>query len=176
VLYDLSAGSGNPQSFFESDLDAFQATSPPVRGKGQILFVRGFLSPAWLSTIGSKYMLDPEFILRHLEFFAGSVHRHGYGLPSLSSTTSNIVKLCTSTIVHRDEHSKAAPSEKITEYRREQREAMAVYRRQLRTSARCGDSLVRDFSTIDDHHSLIEQWMSLCTVKYGEGWAGKMIR
>lgn len=172
VMYDLSVNGNDPQCFTENDLNAFKTSPPPARGRGQLLFIRGFLSPAWLSTIGSKYMLDPEFILRHLDFFAGSAHRHGYGLPSLVSTTCNIIRLCTSTIIHRDEHSGSNHAEKLSKCRREQREEMLTYRRQLRTRARCGDSLVREFSTINDHHSIIEQWMSICVAKSGEGWLG----
>ncbi|KAH3919648.1 hypothetical protein HBI56_029420 [Parastagonospora nodorum] len=172
VLHELSSNASDPQCFTENDLEAFRLVQPPAQGRSQLLFVRGFLSPEWLSTIGSKYMLDPEFILRHLDFFAGSVQRHGYGLPSLASTNSNIMRLCTSTIVHRDERFRVNHPDKLIRCRREQREEMSGYKRQLRNQAKCGDSLVREFSTIDDKHSLVEQWMSLCVAKSAEGWLG----
>ncbi|KAJ4147069.1 hypothetical protein LMH87_001619 [Akanthomyces muscarius] len=37
---------------------------------GQIVFIRGFISPRWVSTVGSKYNVDPEFFRRHMDFLS----------------------------------------------------------------------------------------------------------
>lgn len=173
MVHDLSVNGVDPQCFAETDFDAFGALPLPNNGSGQLPFIRGFLPPSWLSLIGSKYMLDPEFMLRHMDIFLKDSYGRKYCYPSLVSTTSNIIRLCAPTIVHREEVCGPPNQERLSTCRRKQRAEMLNYRREAKTKTRCGDSFVREFATIDDHYSIIEQWMSICVVESGDGWVGK---
>lgn len=75
----------------------------PADDVGQIIFIRGFISPQWVSSLGSKYSIDPDFFRRHMDFLSVSIERHAYSSPSLASSSSNIFRLCVTTILHRDD-------------------------------------------------------------------------
>ena len=182
-----AASDSHPPAFFYNlgadsteSLRGLSASSPeevicqscPAEGLGQLLFLRGFLTPAWVSAIGSHFWIDPEYLQRHLDFFADSIHRSYHSLPSLPSTTNNIIRICVNTIFLQD-HPLSAGRESLQQRRQEQVEQLCTYRRQLRTRARCGDSIVREHSTLDHHYSMIEQWVSVCIVPHGHGWVGK---
>ncbi len=54
------------QHYRQEQYDAFYAaTSAPAGSLGQVVFIRGFMSPSWVSAMGSKYNIDPEFFRRH---------------------------------------------------------------------------------------------------------------
>lgn len=138
-----------------------------------MLFLRGFLSPEWIAEIGSRYRVDPEFIHRHLDFFASSVHRSCFSLPSLPTTSNNIIHININTIIC-SQHSHSIPTDDLLNRRREAAEQMIRYKRQLQTSARCGDSLVREYSVLNDQFSVIEQRISVSICRNGDGWLGKL--
>ncbi|EDU49141.1 conserved hypothetical protein [Pyrenophora tritici-repentis Pt-1C-BFP] len=96
VVYNSSEGKWDVQGYSQEEHgDFYAATSAPEAGLGQLIFIRGFISPSWVSTIGSKYNIDPEFFRRHMEYLSASVDRHAYSLPSLASSSNNIFRLCT---------------------------------------------------------------------------------
>ncbi|KAH7323572.1 hypothetical protein BKA65DRAFT_481382 [Rhexocercosporidium sp. MPI-PUGE-AT-0058] len=174
LLYELGVqGSENSSTFAQSDVQALASVPRPSKDRGQILFIRGYMSPEWITTIGSKYGIDPEFILRHLDFFASSTYRRLFSLPSLASTTNNTTRLCVNTILYRDGSSQNRSSgPDIMCQWREEAEALSTYKRQLRNQARCGDSLIREYSTLDEHYAIVEQWISISLTRNGEGWLG----
>lgn len=49
------------------------------------------------------------------------------------------------------------------------------YKRQLQASARCGDSLVREYSVLNDQFSIIEQRIFVCICRNGDDWLDKLI-
>jgi hypothetical protein len=160
-----------PQTFCEEDLHRIEALPEPKNGNGQILFIRGFLSREWAAGIGSKYQLDPEFLHRHLDFFLTVVHRHAFALPSLRSTSSNIIQLCVNTILvsgppttfHLDAKARART-------RQDQAKQLSTYHRHLQQLSRCGDSIVRRYAVLDGEYSVIEQRISICVERGRDGW------
>lgn len=101
----------------------------------------------------------------------GSDVTHSFGLPSLASSSDNLFRLCVSTLLYRDDFG----GQDLQSQRSDQGTGLGTYRRQQLGSTRvcCGDSLVREYSTICSCFSVIEQWISLCITKTDRGWAGK---
>lgn len=151
--------------------DFYAAPLLPSGGSGQLVFIRGFISPSWVSVLGSKYSIDPEFFRRHMDFLSASVYRHAYSFPSLASSSDNIFRLCVSTILHRDDFG----GQHVRQQRADQAAELAAYKVQQLGSAKvsCGDSMVREYSTICSRFSVIEQWISLCVTRTERGWTGK---
>lgn len=145
----------------------------PEREAGRVLFVRGCPPANWITAVGGRFGIDPEFINRHLDFFATLASRSAFSSPRLPSSGSNIIRLCTSTILFRD--TSGAPINKLDlqARRREEAAGMATYRRNFQTKCQSGDSIVRKFSTMDEQYSVIEQYLSICVQKDEEGWIGK---
>ncbi|KAH7116703.1 hypothetical protein B0J11DRAFT_592653 [Dendryphion nanum] len=174
ALYDLGDLTGDCSWFYnEDDINELETASRPGKDQVQLLFIRGFLSPTWISLIGSKYGIDPEFLLRHLDFFSTSPHRHLYSNPSLISTTNNITQLCVTTIF-REERSPGGnnTSDDMISSRKDQAEKLSAYKRLLRVQACSGDSMVRQYYTLDQQYFIMEQWISITIVKSGDGWLG----
>lgn len=171
VVYNSGEKKWDIQQYSQEQHDAFSAaTSIPAGGLGQIVFIRGFISPSWVSAIGSKYNIDPEFFRRHMDFLSTSIHRHAYGFPSLVSSSNNIFRLCVSTLLHRD----GFGGQDLHSQRSDQSAKLGTYKIQQLGTTRvcCGDSVVREYSTICSCFSVIEQWISLCIVKRDRGWTG----
>lgn len=174
VVYNSGKKKWDIQQYYQEQFGAFSAaTSIPAGNSGQIVFIRGYISPSWVCAIGSKYHIDPEFFRRHLDFLSTSVHTHSYGFPSLASSSNNIVRLCVSTILHRDNYVR----QDLPLQRSDQSTGLGRYKVQQLGSnkAFCGDSLVREYSTVCSHFSIIEQWISLCIMKRGSGWTGRRL-
>ncbi|PLB49704.1 hypothetical protein P170DRAFT_409284 [Aspergillus steynii IBT 23096] len=168
VVYNSGERKWDVQQYQQQQHEAFSATPVPARGLGQIVFLRGFLSPSWVSALGSKYNIDPEFFRRHMDFLSPSIDRHSYGLPSLTSSSNNIFRICINTILHRDDFG----GQDLQSQRLRQSNEIATYKIQQLGSTRicCGDSLVREYSTVCSCFSVVEQWISLCVAKTGKGW------
>ncbi len=162
-----------PLLLTQSELPRLTCHPAPEREKGHVLFLRGFLSPQWIAEVGSRYRVDAEFFHRHLDFFASSVHRSCFGLPSLPNTSNNIIHIIINTIIC-NHHSPSIPTDDLLDRRSEAAEHMVRYKRQLQTSARCGDSLVREYSVLDGQFSVIEQRVSVCICRNSDGWLGKL--
>ena len=172
VIYNSGERKWDVQSYRQEQHEAFYTTtSVPAGESGQIVFIRGFISPSWVSVIGSKYNIDPEFFRRHMDYLSASVERHSYSFPSLSSSSNNIFRLCVSTLLHRDNFG----GQDLQSQRLNQSIELAAYKIQQLGSNRvsCGDSVVREHSTLCSSFSVIEQWISLCITKTNGSWAGK---
>lgn len=170
VVYNSGERKWNMQSYSQEQHETFYATtSIPAGGSGQIVFIRGFISPSWVSVIGSKYNIDPEFFRRHMDFLCASIDRHAYSFPSLVSSSNNIFRLCVSTLLHRDDFG----GQDLQSQRSDQSSELGTYKIQQLRSTRvcCGDSLVREYSTVCSSFSVVEQWISLCITKTDRGWA-----
>ena len=158
-------------------LDALKEMPRSGKNAGQILLLRGCPSPDWVTAIGGKYHVDPEYIHRHLDFFATMVERRSFSLPSLVSSSHNIINLTTSTVLFRDAAATRQYGVKvdIQARRRTEAEDMATYHRRYQNSCMSGDSIVREFSTFDERFSILEQRISVCVQRNGEGWIGTFI-
>ncbi|KAL8682883.1 MAG: hypothetical protein Q9186_001129 [Xanthomendoza sp. 1 TL-2023] len=144
TLHNIGASASEiPSSFRYHDLDALLLSPQPERNKGQVLFLQGFLPQDWVTAIGSKYDIKPDFFKRHLDFSSQSDHRNAFSLPSLPSTRDNHFELnintifCHSTTLAGDESGNSTQK-----CRMKQEEQLSTYRRQLRAHARGGDSLI----------------------------------
>ncbi|KAL7948776.1 hypothetical protein V8C42DRAFT_312303 [Trichoderma barbatum] len=170
IAYSSGEKKWDMQQYGQQEHEAFSAvTSIPLGGAGQMVFIRGFISPSWVSAIGSKYNIDPEFFRRHMDFLSASIDRHAYSTPSLPSSAKNLFRLCVNTLLHRDDFG----GQDLQSQRLEQSAELAKYKAQQLGSTRvcCGDSLVREYSTVCSSFSVIEQWISLCITKTETGWA-----
>ncbi|PKK54831.1 hypothetical protein CI102_535 [Trichoderma harzianum] len=170
IVYNSGERKWDMQQYGQHEHEAFSAiTSIPPGGAGQIVFIRGFISPSWVSAIGSKYGIDPEFFRRHMDFLSASIDRHAYSTPSLPSSSKNLFRLCVNTLLHRDDFG----GQDLQLQRSKQAAELATYKIQQLGSTRvcCGDSLVREYSTVCSSFSVIEQWISLCITKTESGWA-----
>jgi hypothetical protein len=171
-VYSSREGKWDAQGYSQGEHETFHATTmAPEAGPGQLVFIRGFISPSWVSTIGSKYNVDPEFFRRHMEYLSANVDRHAYSFPSLVSSSNNIFRLCVSTLLHRD----GFGGQDLRSQRFAHSTELGIYKTQQlgSTKIRCGDSLVREYSTLCSYFSVIEQWISLCVTRTDKGWAGK---
>ncbi|TVY21055.1 hypothetical protein LARI1_G001254 [Lachnellula arida] len=170
VVYDSGERKWDVQNYSQEQHEAFSAaTSVSAGGSGQMVFIRGFISPSWVSAIGSKYNIDPEFFRRHMDFLSASIDRHAYSFPSLASSSNNIFRLCVNTLLHRDDFG----GQDLRSQRSDQSTKLGIYKIQQLGSTRvcCGDSLVREYSTVCSCFSVIEQWISICITKTDKGWA-----
>ncbi|TVY47449.1 hypothetical protein LOCC1_G002771 [Lachnellula occidentalis] len=170
VVYDSGERKWDVQQYSQEQHEAFSAAnSVPAGGSGQIVFIRGFISPSWVSVLGSKYNIDPEFFRRHMDFLSANIDRHAYSFPSLASSSNNIFRLCVSTVLHRDDFG----GQDLRSQRSDQSAKLGVYKIQQlgSNSVCCGDSLVREYSTVCSSFSVIEQWISICITKTDRGWA-----
>ena len=163
--WDVQQYSQEQHEDFHSD------TFIPAEGTGQMVFIRGYISPSWVSVLGSKYNIDPEFFRRHMDFLSANIFRHSFGFPSLASSSNNIFRLCVSTLLHRDDFG----GQDLQSQRSDQSTELETYKLQQLAfiKVRCGDSVVREYSTVCSCFSVIEQWISLCITKTGKGWTGR---
>ena len=172
VVYNSAEKTWDMQQYSQEQHEAFYAAAPvSTVGTGQMIFIRGFISPSWVSAIGSKYNIDPEFFRRHMDFLSASTDRHSYSFPSLSSSSDNIFRICVNTLLYRDDFR----GEDLHSQRSNHSAELGTYKmQQLRsTKVCCGDSLVREYTTVCSSFSVIEQWVSLCVSRTEKGWAGK---
>jgi hypothetical protein len=181
-LYSLYPSSGRDYDQIEcpEGLQSWQACSK--NGKkvsSQILFMRGQPSPEWLSTIGALYRIDPEFFQRHLDFRSSTGRLDYFCLPSLPSTSKNIIRLRFTTIGKRDRRGQIPDREGIDELRQTCAKAMARYLHRLNssmdTNSGLGNSIVRAFSVFDETHFAIEQRISICIDRAMSGWTGQCV-
>lgn len=142
------------------------------KNAGRVLLLRGCPPAEWITTIGGRFGIDPEFVHRHLDFFATLIPRSVFALPSLPSSSANIVQLCTCTILSRDASVMPIVKSDLQARRRDEAERMATYRRNFQSTCGTGESIVRDFSTMDDQYSILEQRISMCVQRDEEGWIG----
>lgn len=174
VVYNSGERRWGMQQYTQEQHEAFSATTSfPAGGPGQIVFIRGFISPSWVSAIGSKYNIDPEFFKRHMDFLSASIDRHSFSSPFLASSSKNMFRLCVSTLLHRDDFG----GQDIQSQRSDQSIALGAYKIHQLGSSKvcCGDSMVREYSTVCPSFSIIEQWISLYIAKSDKGWAGKSL-
>nr|POE88366.1 hypothetical protein CFP56_11595 [Quercus suber] len=172
VVYSSNHRRWDIQQYSQKDCKKFSvATLAPEHCSNEVVFIRGFISPSWISGIGSKYRIDPEFFRQHMDFLSVSADRHAYSSPSLATASNNIIRLCVSTILHRDRFAE----QDLPKQWRDQSVQLETYKVQQLGSSNvcCGDSLVREYPTLCSSFSVLEQWISICFTRSDKGWAGK---
>lgn len=172
VVYDCGERKWDVQHYLQEQHEAFSAAvSAPSESLGQVVFIRGFVSPSWVAVLGSKYNIDPEFFRRHMDFLSTNNDRHSFSLPSLANSSNDIIRLSVSTLLHRDNFG----GQNLQSQRLEQLDELGKYKiHQLGSkNVCCGDSLVREYTTVCASFSVIEQWISIYIAKTSRSWAGK---
>jgi hypothetical protein len=163
-----SASSGDRRSMrtdFASceDFVAFQSPSDREAG-GQLVFLKGYPTRDWLNLIGSRYLVDPEFFARHLDFLSPMTSASSFTVPALPSSSWNMMQLQVTTIGSRDCERRAYKQEEIDAMRHSKKTEMASYDQELSAGngIRVGNAMVCHCSTLDETHFAIEQQISVC--------------
>lgn len=140
--------------------------------KNQIIFLRGYPSPQWLNTIGSKYKVDPDFFARHLDFLIPETSQK-FPNPALPSSLSHLVQLSVTTTGSRDQASRSYRQEDIDEIRVNDATDMARYLRDMSAGLRfrTGNAIVRQYATLDESHFAIEQRITIYVHTRTQGWS-----
>lgn len=137
-----------------------------------VLFLRGLPSSRWLSTIGGKYRVDPEFFQRHLDFWCTTGRLNYFPLPSLRSSSENMIELCYISIGQKESLPTRRTQSEIDASRQSSEKAMGNYTHNLTVSldseGGLGNSIVRNFDWQDETHFAIEQRISIHLHKSGD--------
>ncbi|KAI0147056.1 hypothetical protein GGR57DRAFT_516083 [Xylariaceae sp. FL1272] len=164
VVHDLT-DSGREIKCFDSitGLNELMGHPLPGRGCGQLLFVRGYPSRDWVNLIGSRYRVDPEIFRRHLDLDRSEDY---FDTPSLPSATHNMIRLTTTSIGRHSVVGSKLPRQF----------SLDQYHCSLgRNPDAVGESLVRRFSAHSDDRFSIDQHISICVLKRGEGWVALIL-
>jgi hypothetical protein len=146
-----------------SDFYSYNINKPP---QSSIIFLRGFMTAQWINNIGARYVVDPEFFCRHLDFGPANDNANNFSIPALPSSSGHLIELPIITIGKRTASTDALRADKIDELRSQGASALAAHHHQISKLAsskmKLGDSMVRDFHIFDEIHYAIEQRISIC--------------
>ncbi|KAJ4308104.1 hypothetical protein N0V84_012299, partial [Fusarium piperis] len=124
------------------------------------------MTAQWINNIGARYVVDPEFFCRHLDFGPANDNANNFSIPALPSSSGHLIELPIITIGKRTASTDALRADKIDELRSQGANALAAHHHQISKLAsskmKLGDSMVRDFHILDEIHYAIEQRISIC--------------
>jgi hypothetical protein len=150
----------DPSGFF-SDTKS-QATMP----QSCIVFLRGFMSPAWINSVGARFIVDPEYFCRHIDFRPPDDNSNNFSIPALPSSSWYLIELPVITIGSRIAPKGPLRLDKIEDLRKQGREALDQHHHRISklssSGMDVGTSMVRDFFVFDEMHFAIEQRISIC--------------
>lgn len=153
-------------------------SSKPAGKTHSILFLRGLPSSRWLSSIGARYRVDPEFFQRHLDFWSTTGRLNYFPLPSLHSASENLLELCYVSIGRRGRGGTRITPKQTNASRHASEKAMSHYIHNLSSTldsgCALGTSIVRNFDFQDENHFAIEQRISICLAKAGDHRTSKL--
>lgn len=154
------------------------SSSEPDEKSHDILFLRGLPSSRWLSSIGARYRVDPEFFQRHLDFWSTTGRLDYFPLPSLRSASENLIELCYVSIGRRVRVGTSSTPEETAASRHASEKAMDRYVHELNSildkGCALGTSVVRNFDFQDETHFAIEQRISICLARAGDPNTSKL--
>lgn len=154
--------------------DEFAAYKPPgpSNQESQLLFLRGYPSARWLKLLGSRYLVDPEFFSRVLDFRAPADRSNLFCVPSLPSSTWNLIQLPVSTVGLHDAVTHNAKQEDIDIWRVRAANKLAEHHHGLSKmrGIQVGTSIVRQLCLWDEVHFSLEQRISICMRKHGQSF------
>lgn len=156
-------------TFSFSQLQNLANTPLPKKGQGHVLFLCGHMPGSWISSIGAKYGIMPEFFRRHIHLWRSSKGSVLYAVPRLPSVTSGrglVLRIVTGgyslhSLGYRSLSGRLQLLPEIFEPN------------PARLSAAPGSSYVRGHAHISDRHFLIEQDISITIETDGDGWTGE---
>ena len=139
-----------------------------------LVFMRGFMSPAWIRSIGSRYVVDPEFFCRHLDFRSRDDASNTFSTPALPSSSWHLIEVPVISIGTRMGPKGSNGALKTSELREEGAEALATHHHRIArlssSGMALGESMYRDLYVFDETHFAVQQRISIC-MQPGEGGA-----
>lgn len=141
----------------------FNLTKPP---ENCIIFLRGFMTAQWINNIGARYLVDPEFFCRHLDFSPANDSASAFSIPSLPSSSVHLIELPVFTIGKRTGSTSQLRVDRINQLRREGAISLSSHYHEISklssSQMQLGDSMVRNFYVFDETYFAIEQRISIC--------------
>ncbi|EEU44958.1 uncharacterized protein NECHADRAFT_85226 [Fusarium vanettenii 77-13-4] len=131
-----------------------------------IIFLRGFMTAQWINNIGARYLIDPEFFCRHLDFSPVDDNASAFSIPSLPSSCVHLIELPVFTIGKRTGSTSQLRVDRIDQLRREGVISLSSHYHEISklssSQMQLGDSMVRNFYVFDETYFAIEQRISIC--------------
>ncbi|KAM4057225.1 corA-like Mg2+ transporter protein [Hirsutella rhossiliensis] len=155
-----------PMTF--SEPNGFFSITERQNGEPQscIVFMRGFMSAAWINSVGARYVVDPEFFCRHLDFRPPDDNSNNFSIPALPSSSWYLIELPVMTIGTRMAARGPLRLDRLADLRRQGVEALTDHRYEISklssTKMTVGESMVRNFYVFDEMHFAVEQRISIC--------------
>ena len=149
----------DPQAFFLDEPSQTQLQS-------RMVFLRGYMSADWINNIGGRFVIDPEFFCRHLDFRSVDDEPNNFSAPPLPSSSWHLIDLPIFTLGARMVPKGPSWLTKVEERRRMGKEALSDHHHriaQLSSSGMAvGESMIRGYYIFDEAHFAIEQRISIC--------------
>ncbi|PVH68317.1 hypothetical protein DL98DRAFT_631896 [Cadophora sp. DSE1049] len=168
LLYDFSCGQRSLVSTFDDPTDFKWVKRTRRRASpGSLIFIRGFSTPTWISTVGSECYVDPEFFRAHLDFLS---YTDSFSAPAIPSSAKAFRLRVTSLGLVANPKDVQANwtwnSESMTSYYHKVKQGLGFP---------IGDSIVRKFSLFGQGRFAVEQDISVSLAWISdEKWTGKL--
>ncbi|KAG8626413.1 hypothetical protein KVT40_005358 [Elsinoe batatas] len=175
LVYDLADTPGVGSLPFVACNEPVEFETIPFDSSSYLVFLRGAISPAWISTIAARFPMDPEFFQAHLHFDHDEDDgRTLFVEPALPSASLAALRFQLPTIFSRFDKSRAYGGQNLRNDRKCADQAITRYRTTVLREAESGDSVVRDYALINSRDSVIEQNISItfCRRSDESSWAG----
>jgi hypothetical protein len=143
----------------------FRYNSSCTKPQSCIIFLRGYMSATWINNIGARYIIDPEFFCRHLDFRPADDNSNNFSIPALPSSSWHLIELPVITLGTRMAPKGLMHSDRIEELRRESAEALSSHHHRIAklssSGMATGKSMIREVYVFDETHFAIEQRVSI---------------
>lgn len=129
---------------------------------GGLLFLRGYPSEKWLTSLGSQYEVNPEFWARHLDFLSETPATQSTTPPMLPSSSDDVFRLRFTTVGSYGPGSPRLDRAGLRRLRESSARRMEQYGAKLRqgylSQEWChGDSIIRQFTVHDQEYFSFDQ-------------------
>jgi len=167
TLYDFTCGQRSFVSSFDDPKDFKWVKKVRNRASpGSLIFLRGFSTPDWITTVGSECYIDPDFFRAHLDFLS---YTNTFSVPTIPSAAKAFRLCVTSLGISTSPQDVQADwvwdSETMTSYYQKGKQGPGFPP---------GDSIVRRFSLFSHGRFAIEQDMSISLARTSDdNWTGK---
>lgn len=144
------------------DLNNLRRDHARWQPSGGLLFLRGYPSPEWLTSLGSQYDVNPEFWARHMDFLSAPPAAHITTPWMLPSSSDDVFRLRFTTVGSRGPVSPPLDRTGLKKLRESSARQMEQYEEKLRYAHlnpewRHGDSIVRRFTIHDQEYFSFDQ-------------------
>lgn len=176
VLYDFQKAQPRFELQCPSDLESVTEDNSTSSGQSQLLLLRGYPSPEWLSAIGARFDVDPEFFEHHLRLDSSRGVQAANTWPLLSSAAVKEPRLRFTTLGYlQNLDEKVREASHVRKLRARATEVFGSYLRAVSNRrVKRGDSLLRGIRVHDAFNFSFEQDVSMWTRQTDKGWIGKL--